>query len=174
MNHADHVNLVRRGVEGAGSAWADFGAGSGAFTLALADLLGPNGQIHAVDRDAGALRTNAKAMGARFPPAHVQYVQADFAGSLPLPPLDGIVMANSLHFQREQPETIHRIRTYLKPGGRLVVVEYNIDRANFAVPHPVSYSRWETLAHDAGFARTELLMRRPSRTFAEIYSAMSL
>ena len=39
MNHDDHVRLIREGVLGGGIAWADLGSGSGAFTLALADLL---------------------------------------------------------------------------------------------------------------------------------------
>ena len=68
MNHADHVELLRGAVEPGGT-WADIGAGSGAFTLALADLLGPGGRIVAVDRDARALEENADAVGARFPTA---------------------------------------------------------------------------------------------------------
>lgn len=46
MNHNDHVNLLRNGVTDAGKLWADFGSGSGAFTLAFADLLGSGGEIH--------------------------------------------------------------------------------------------------------------------------------
>ena len=66
VDHADHVGLLRAAVEPGGT-WADIGAGQGAFTLALADLLGPGGRIVAVDRDARALRANADAVQARFP-----------------------------------------------------------------------------------------------------------
>jgi ubiquinone/menaquinone biosynthesis C-methylase UbiE len=173
MDHADHVNLLRGAVEGGGPVWADLGAGSGAFTLALADLLGPGGEIHAVDRDGSALRANAKAMGARFPEVRVHYQEADFSRPLDLPVLDGMVMANSLHFQRDQDEVVRRLREYLRPDGRLVVVEYNIERGNFAVPHPVPYPRWEHLARTAGFEHTKLVARRPSRYLREIYSAVS-
>lgn len=173
MDHADHVGLIRGGVEGGGLIWADLGAGSGAFTLALADLLGAGGVIHAVDRDAAALRSNASAMTARFPEVAVTYLPADFTGPLDLPVLDGIVMANSLHFQKQQDVVVRQLRKYLAPGGRIVVVEYNIERGNFAVPHPVPYTRWVSLAADAGFERTELLARRPSRFLHEIYSAVS-
>ena len=54
VDHADHVGLLRAAVEPGGT-WADIGAGEGAFTLALADLLGPGGRIVAVDRDGRAL-----------------------------------------------------------------------------------------------------------------------
>ena len=56
MDHADHKDLLRDGVPGPGGVWADFGSGSGAFTLALADLIGSTGQIHAIDKDRRALR----------------------------------------------------------------------------------------------------------------------
>src|SRR5262245_9714081 len=45
MDHRDHVALIRAGVEGAGRRWLELGAGEGAFTLALADLLGPGAAI---------------------------------------------------------------------------------------------------------------------------------
>ena len=57
MDHRDHVGLLREGVQRDGvvaprATWADIGAGTGAFTLALADLLGPGARIVSVDRDA--------------------------------------------------------------------------------------------------------------------------
>jgi len=173
MNHADHVNLLRGGIPGPGGVWADLGSGWGAFTLALADLIGPEGEIYSVDKDRRALREQEQAMRMQFPRVAVHYLAADFARRLELPPLDGIVMANSLHFQREKGGVVQLVRSYLKPGGRLILVEYNLDRGNFAVPHPISYPAWEMLARQSGFAETRLLARRPSRAFGEIYSALS-
>ena len=63
MNHADLVALIRNGVTADGGRWADLGAGEGAFTFALADLLGLGAEITAVDRDAGALRRLASSEG---------------------------------------------------------------------------------------------------------------
>jgi len=40
MKHTEHVNLLRRGIPAPGGVWADFGSGTGAFTLALAELTG--------------------------------------------------------------------------------------------------------------------------------------
>jgi ubiquinone/menaquinone biosynthesis C-methylase UbiE len=173
MDHTDHTNLLRGGIAGPRGVWADLGAGAGAFTLALAELVGAAGEIHAVDRDASALRANARAMAARFPEARGHFHAADFTLPLALPPLDGIVMANALHFQSDQETLIHRLGGYLRPGGRLLIVEYNIERGNLAVPHPVPYPRWQQLAADAGFEHTQLLARRPSRFLREIYSAVS-
>lgn len=173
MDHTDHTNLLRNGIVASGGVWADFGAGAGAFTLALAELIGPGGEIYCVDQDARALRTNERAMHSNFPETAVQYRVADFTLPLTLPSLDGIVMANALHFEQEQVEVVQLLRSYLRPVGRLVIVEYNIERGNFAVPYAVPYRRWERLAQEAGFVHTELLATRPSRFLREIYSAAS-
>jgi len=173
MDHADHVRLLRDGIEGAGPVWADLGAGSGAFTLALADLLGPKGEIYAIDRDGSRLRDNARAMASRFPSVRVHYQEADFRRPVTLPPLDGVLMANALHFQSAQEELVQCLRGYLRPGGRFLIVEYDIDRENYAVPHPVPYSAWQSIARHSGFEHTALLATRPSRFLRSIYSAVS-
>jgi len=102
LDHDDHVRLIRDGVTGDGTTWADLGCGEGAFTLALADLLGPAGQIHSVDCDECALLAQARVLRDRFPGVAVIPLVADFNRPLELPPLDGIVMANSLHFERDR------------------------------------------------------------------------
>jgi precorrin-6B methylase 2 len=56
MNHNDHVNLLRPANLPQSGTYADFGAGSGAFTLALRELVGLEAVIYAVDMDKSALR----------------------------------------------------------------------------------------------------------------------
>ncbi len=51
MEHKDHVNLLRPANLTQGGTWADFGAGSGAFTLALSELVGLKAEIYAIDKD---------------------------------------------------------------------------------------------------------------------------
>lgn len=174
MDHADHVRLIRDGVVGAGPSWADLGSGGGAFTLALAELIGPAGRIVSVDRDAGALGGQARALGGRYPDLDVEFVVADFTRPLGLTKLDGIVMANSLHFIRHKLPVLALVRGYLRDGGRLVLVEYDADRGNPWVPHPLSFGTWQRLAADAGFHETRQLASVPSRFLGSIYSAASV
>jgi SAM-dependent methyltransferase len=173
VNHADLVDLLRGGVTNQGGRWADLGAGEGAFTLALADLLGPGAQITAVDRDGGAIRGLATEMGRRFPAIRIDVVIADFTRPLALSDLDGVVMANSLHFVRDKAPVLERVRSMLHPGGTLILVEYGADRGNPWVPHPISYGRWEDLAAQTGFQKTRMLHSVPSRHLGSIYSAVS-
>ena len=112
-------------------------------------------------------------MRSRYPEVSVHYVQSDFGHPLELPPLDGIVMANSVHFTRDKDPLVRLIRSYLSPAGRLILVEYNVDQGNPWVPYPISYPRWEKLAREAGFGETRLLSAHPSWFLGEIYSALS-
>ncbi|MEZ4660203.1 MAG: class I SAM-dependent methyltransferase [Caldilineaceae bacterium] len=177
MNHTDHVNLLQNGIPTPGGVWADFGSGRGAFTLALAELIGPDSEIYSVDQDGGALRAQEQTMRRQFPQNQVHYRTADFSRPLPNtpPPLDGLVMANALHFQpyAAQAGVVAQLKSYLRPGGRFIIVEYDVDRGNMWVPYPLAYPSWQRLAHAAGFAHTKLLARRPSRFLHAIYAALS-
>jgi ubiquinone/menaquinone biosynthesis C-methylase UbiE len=180
MNHDDHVRLLRGGVIAAASEpspqmWADLGSGTGAFTLALAELLGPGGCIYSLDKDAAALHEQQSRMRSRFPNVQVEYVKANFMSPLNLPPLDGIVMANSLHFLRPQEKDalLQRVKGVLKPHGRFILVEYNVDRGNTWVPFPLSYTSWEVVAQRNGFVDTRLLDTVRSSFLGQIYSALT-
>ena len=174
MDHHDHVRLLRDGVLGGGLTWADLGSGQGAFTLALANLLGPTGSIHTVDRDGGALRVQVRALRDAFPDVSVTPLVADFTRPLDLPLLDGIVMANSLHFERDKLAVLRLVRGYLRPMGRFVLVEYDSDHGNQWVPYPLSFDSWAALAAEAGFRDTRGLASVPSRFLGSIYSALSV
>ncbi len=167
MNQADLVELIRDGVAGAGTRWADLGAGEGAFTIALAELLGPSAHITAVDRDGRALQRLAGTSG-------VETRTADFTRPLGLSGLDGVLMANSLHFVRDKGPVLELVHHMLRPEGRVVIVEYGTDRGNPWVPHPFSYGRWVVMAAEAGFTGTRLLRTIPSSHFGSMYAAVSL
>jgi ubiquinone/menaquinone biosynthesis C-methylase UbiE len=179
MNHQDHVNLLRDGVSPSSSdkpqVWADLGAGAGAFTLALADLIGGSSQIIAVDRDSRALDELQRIMRSMFPNQQLRIQVADFTQPLELANLDGVVMANSLHFvnHKQKEAVLQRVKSYLRPDGRLLLVEYNADQGNMWVPHPMRFETWVGMATHAGFGPTRLIGRVPSRFLGEIYSAVS-
>ena len=98
---------------------------------------------------------------------------ADFTKGLDLHALDGIVMANCLHFVRNKAPVLESVRDMLRPGGRLIVVEYSTDRGNPWVPYPFTYATWVRMAEAAGLQGTEQLHSVPSRYFGSMYSALS-
>lgn len=172
MNHLDHVSLLRPAVT-ANTRWADFGSGTGSFTLALAELIGPSGEIFSVDRDQGALREQKRKLDSRFPGVMVAYCHNDYTQPMSLPALDGLVIANALHFQKDKNAVVRRLRGYLRPGGRFVLVEYDTDNGNRWVPYPLSYETWRHCADACGLQQTSLIGTVPSRFLGKFYAAVS-
>jgi ubiquinone/menaquinone biosynthesis C-methylase UbiE len=174
VDHADHVALIRNGVDTTARRWLELGAGRGAFTLALADLLGPASEIVAVDRDAGDLTALGATMARRFPETNLTTVVADFGRALPVDPgFDGLLAANALHFARDPAAVIDGVRPLLRPGARIVVVEYDSDSGNPWVPYPFSFRTWQSIAAGAGLEDTRLVGRVPSRFLDAMYAAAS-
>ncbi len=169
MDHRDHVRLIREGI--VPGTWADLGSGAGAFTLALAELLGSSGSILSVDRDDEALRRQSRALEARFPGVAVTRLLRDFRDPLELPLLDGLLMSNSLHYVAEPRSLVARLLGHLRPAGRFVLVEYDTDRGNPWIPHPISWRAWRSLARGVGLVNVREIGREPSRFSGAIYAA---
>jgi SAM-dependent methyltransferase len=127
-----------------------------------------------VDKDRSRLAELDREYRVRFGDAsRLHILAADFSRALDLSPLDGILMANSLHFFRDKDAILRHISSFLKPGGALLLVEYNVDSGNLWVPHPLSFESWEKLAPRAGFNVPQLLATRPSSFLWGFYSAIS-
>lgn len=172
MDHNDHVNLLKPAGLKPGGSWADLGAGSGAFTFATRELTGPTASIYAVDKDRASLNELEQAYRARFGGIqNLNLIVGDFSRTLDTPALDGIVMANSLHFFKDKEKILRQVSSYLKPNGMLLIVEYNVDSGNPWVPHPFSFETYCKLALRANFSEPRLLAKIPSRFLREFYSA---
>jgi ubiquinone/menaquinone biosynthesis C-methylase UbiE len=175
MDRAEMIALIRAGVDAPGGIWADLGAGTGNFTWALRELLGPQGTIYAVDRDGKAIARQRAALARAAPGAAIHLIQADFTRPIELPSLDGALMANALHFVRDQAAALAHIAGYLRPGGRLLLVEYDLDMPVPWVPFPLSPARFRTLARQVGFAEPALAgTRRSPSTGTSMYAAVAV
>lgn len=174
MTDQEAIDFLRPALpDAAGGTWADLGAGTGTFTRALAALLGPGGRVHAVDADdraLAAIRAWAERAGAAVA---VTTLRGDFTRPLALPSLDGVVTANALHFAPDAAAVLSLVASYLNPGGRLVLIEYDRRPASRWVPYPVSTERFHELAATAGFTAPQVVGRRPSRYGGELYIAVA-
>lgn len=173
MTHEDHVRLLRKAVNRPHTIWADIGSGEGAFTLALADLLGTDDRIYSVDKNEHALHVQEEKMNAAFPHIECTYIHRNFQDKLYLPQLDGIIMANSLHFVENKVEVLTHLLRYLKQNGKFVLIEYNVDQGNTWVPYPISLRSFTPLARVVGLSQPELIGSAPSEFLREIYSALA-
>ncbi len=142
--------------------WADLGSGAGVFTLATADLLPSGSKIYSIDQNSLSLQSQEAEFSRLFPDFPISFHTADFTHlpgpltssslsskssslrveDLTLSPkgrgnvggLNGILMANSLHFVKDKVPVLKKLKELLKPGGRIVFVEYNVDQGNHWVP----------------------------------------
>jgi ubiquinone/menaquinone biosynthesis C-methylase UbiE len=138
--------------------WADLGCGDGTFTLALADVLASESVIHAMDLDASALRRIPSAYsGVRISTHHGDFMKQPW----PFMDLDGILMANSLHYVENQAAFIRACESQMKPRRRFLIVEYDMSEANRWVPYPISQTTLTTLFGSAGYS-VRMLHSRPS------------
>ena len=156
------VALIAPGVTSPGGTWADLGAGTGNFTRALAELLGPDGTLHALDRDLRAITSQRERLLQDPPPATVIPRQLDITQTLDLSLLDGVLLANVLHFVKDQQKLLMQIRTCLKQQGKLLVVEYEVTQVLRWVPYPLPFVRFEALAQATGFGSPTLVGQRRS------------
>lgn len=164
--------LIRSAVPNSIGLWADLGCGDGIFTSALYTLLPPSSEIYAIDRDPNALNALVRNFAESYPDAIVHPQVADFTRLLNVPLLDGIIMANSLHFVSDKIPTLDLIKKMLKPDGRLIVVEYNTDRGNSAVPYPISDAEFLMLAKSIGLRDGHIFNCIPSSFLGEMYAAL--
>lgn len=174
MQDRDAIALISAAIEKPGGVWADLGAGSGVFTRALATLLGPTGTVYAVDSAPGALHELDRNTAGRAPRAMVRTVIGDFTGPIGLPPLDGALIANALHYvsYSDQATVVRRLASLLTDAAPMVVVEYDRSHANQWVPYPITPATLSAVARDAGLGAPAILATRPSRYGGTIYSAI--
>lgn len=173
MDTSEAVDLITGAVPRRAGTWADLGAGDGVFTRALAEVLGAGSRVYAVERDRRALVTLERRVARDM--AGVIVVEADFTGPFELPGLDGvldgILMANALHYVRDPGPLLARLAQRLSPGGRLVLVEYDRRGANRWVPFPIPVARLPELAASSGFSTPIVTATRPSAFGGDLYVA---
>jgi ubiquinone/menaquinone biosynthesis C-methylase UbiE len=174
VNTTEAVELIAAAIPGRGGIWADLGAGDATFTRALARLLGPTSHIYAVDRDVEAVeslrRSSSKGTSPIIP------VLADLTRPLELPGLeeallDRVLMANTLHFVRDAEAVLASLVARVRPGGRIVLIEYDRRAASRWVPYPIPITRLPALARSAGLSTPAITATRPSAFGGMLYVA---
>jgi len=150
--------------------WADLGCGQGLFTYALAGLLAKGSTIYAVDENSSALKKINSTGNVIIKTLHSDFINDD----LNLVNLDGILMANSLHYVKDKPAFIKKIRSYLKPESTFLVVEYDTDKPVATwVPYPAGFQSLKKIFSEAGYSTIKKLHEHSSIfNSGNIYSAI--
>jgi FkbM family methyltransferase len=106
-----------------GAQVADLGAGGGYFTFRLADAVGPDGRVFAIDVDPSMLdylRERVDSEGI----ANVKVVEAAYDdGRIPASGADLVFTVNTYHHISDRPVYFRQLAGSLRPGGRVAIIE---------------------------------------------------
>ncbi len=101
---------------------ADIGAGTGVFTIPLAQTVKP-GMVYAVEVDEGLVNhiaETAEEQGMR----NVTAIYGDYGDPLLPEQVDVALIADVLHHIEKRAEYLKTLAGYIKPGGRVAIVEF--------------------------------------------------
>lgn len=142
-----------------GATVADVGSGTGYFTWRLAEQVGPKGKVYAVDVQQSMLDlTRAAVDGHKL--KNVDYVLAtDTSPRLPERSVDLVFIAYAYHEFGDPDAMMAAIRRALKPGGRVVVLEYAKESkiAPASPLHKMSFEEIRREIEPMGFVVDQLL-----------------
>ncbi len=151
-------NVLEFGVQ-PGMKVADFGSGSGAYVLALAERMSNSGHIYAIDIQRDLLRriqAEATARGYK----NVEIIWNDLerpkGSHIADHHLDLVLISNLLFQVEDKSSLFNEARRVLKQGGHLVVIDWSESFGGLGpiAKDVVSKEKTLALASDAGFAKT--------------------
>ena len=157
--HEERPELLLRELALApGMTVADIGAGTGYYTWQLAKQLGPGGRVYAVDVQPEMIRMLDSQMAKRGVRNVVSVLGSETSVKLPPSSVDLAIMVDVYHELAYPSEVLDSIVDALKPGGRVVFVEYRAEDPSVAIKplHKMSERqvRREATAHGLKWERS--------------------
>ena len=155
---------------------ADIGAGSGYFTRRFIQAVTEKGKVYAIDIEPDMLQYTKDSI-ARMPmPSTVQFILAQ-PNNPQLPPqsVDLIFLCNVYHHLDNRSAYFSNVRSALKPGGRIAIVDFYHDARSgdvgFPRKHLVPRDTVVEEMTDAEFRLTREHEFLPKQYFLEFYPA---
>ncbi|MGH7255294.1 MAG: class I SAM-dependent methyltransferase [Nitrospirales bacterium] len=116
---------------------ADLGAGSGYFTRRLARAVTESGKVYAIDVEPDMLAYTQKSVEGMGAPASVEYLLAEpDSPGLPDGSVDLIFLCNVYHHLENRTQYFARVGRALRPGGRVVIIDFYTDQRSGDVGFP--------------------------------------
>jgi len=144
-----------------GSVVADAGCGKGYFTFHLADRVGPQGKVYAVDIKKDLIADLQREAEAKSLSQIEPVVGAPDDPHLPLGTLDAILVVDAYHEMHDYDAMLETFYRALKPGGLLGIIDFEAElgqgRSTYFEQHklPAVVVREDATRHQFGFLYNE-------------------
>jgi SAM-dependent methyltransferase len=119
----------------------DVGCGTGAITADIARAVGPDGTALGIDRDdanlAGAVHQYGGLANLRFETLDILALGERFKNRF-----DIVTAARTIQWISEPQRAISNMKNAAKPGGRVIVLDYNLDETRWEPEAPVTFLRF--------------------------------
>lgn len=149
-----HLHLKR------GATVADIGAGSGAYTVGLAQAVGDEGKVYAIDVNKDLLETLKSSLDkAGYLNSDIIWADLEDGVYLDSYSLDAAVLSNVLFMLTDKEKALTEVGRLLAPGGSLLVVDWSHSHGGLGPhkDHVVSRDDAEKLLQKVGFTVHERL-----------------
>ena len=139
----------------------DFGCGYGTFSIAAARIVGKRGLVYALDIDKKMINiVKRKAQSTHVRNINTMVVDISSLRNMKLPRSDFVLFANVIHGTRNKVRLLRGARRFLKPRGRVVVMNWKVDAGTpRGPPMNLRPTEEETLDYlrKAGYKRAKVL-----------------
>lgn len=105
----------------------DYGCGPGSFSLAAAEIVGPEGEIAAIDMHPLAIQMVDREIS-RKGLSNIRTVLADSPGDLKSGYFDVVILYDIFHGFREPEKILKELRRVIKPDGFLTFSDHHMKR----------------------------------------------
>jgi ubiquinone/menaquinone biosynthesis C-methylase UbiE len=139
-----------------GSVAADFGSGTGFYTMALAKKVGPQGKVYAFDIQPHAVdlvRSSARLAHMLHVETHHANLETPHGSRLKDAVVDFVLIASILHQADDKPALLKEAARITKPGRAMAMIEWDEGRSLGGPPAELRVSRGKAkeLAEASGF-----------------------
>ena len=109
----------------------DYGCGPGTFTIKIAEIVGPEGFVHALDIQPLAKRSVERKVRSSGL-SNVNMILSDCATGLPADSIDYAILFDVYHELENQEAVLVEIHRVLKPNALLAFSDHHMDEENAA------------------------------------------
>ena len=120
------IDILREAGIELGSHVLDYGCGPGGYISPLAELVGPTGQIYALDTHPAAIEATER-VAARKRIKNIRMISSDCSTGLPQVSVDAVLLYDTFHHLSRPDDVLRELHRVLKTDGTLSFSDHHME-----------------------------------------------